>query len=160
MEVTPLPIVTLVMLVHSLKTLLAMVMTLSGIVTLVRPVQPLKAPPPIVVTLSGIVMLVRLVQPLNDSLPIEVTLLPIVTLVRPVQSWKACSPIDVTPLPMIYSVTCVPNMSFKLEDDVYVADTIVLLSNVTLVRLVQPLKQFSPIVVTPLPIVMFARLLQ
>ena len=65
MEVTPLPIVTLV-----------------------RP-EPANAESPMEVTLSGMAMLVRLGQYRNASSPMEVTLSGMVMLVRLLQPWNA-----------------------------------------------------------------------
>src|ERR1035438_6370187 len=87
MQVTLLPIETLVSPSQSLNAAFPRAMTLLGIVTLVTPHEE-NAPYPIVVRLSGIVTLVRLQQPTNAWSPMLVALSGMVTLVRREQYWN------------------------------------------------------------------------
>ena len=76
MLVTPLPIVTLVKLLHWLNVNSPMFVTESGIVIFVMLVFE-NTPFPTLVTLFGIIILVRLLQLLNAYSPILVTADPI-----------------------------------------------------------------------------------
>ena len=89
-----------------------------------------------------------------------VTLLGMVMEVKPVQPEKAWTPMLVTELPRTYVLTWLPKMDFIEVSSSLSADTMALLSSVTEVRPVQFRKAQSPMLVTPLPMVMEVRLVQ
>ena len=95
-EVTPLPMVTLVSEVHQENACVPIEVTLSGMVILVSE-HPLNAHSPIEVTLSGMVMLVSEVQYQNAHSPIEVTLSGMVYSVSPAGAKEFNTPSINTP---------------------------------------------------------------
>lgn len=107
--------------------------------------QPSKAYLPISVTLSGIFTFVSPVQPENALKPISVTLSGIFTFVNPVQLIKPSSTFK-----PLFSVTLVNPVQFM---NASLSIVITLAGIIMFVNPVQPSNAYSPIFITPLPIV-------
>ena len=138
-------IVILIRLLQPRNPLVSMLVIVSGIVILVRLWQPLKAEAPILVTVSGIVMLVRLLQPLKAEEGIDVSFV-ITTFFR-----------EEGTLAELFQELLAPNRYPKY----LLLPSIASPTNgtVILVRLLQPLKTYSPILVTVPGIVILVKLL-
>jgi hypothetical protein len=179
--------VMLVRFPQSQKAYPSMLLTLFGIVTLGRP-QFRKADSPIILTLFGMVTLARLVQlrkalspmlvtPLYKTtverltqsekawLSMRVTLPGIVTLARFLQLKKATSKILLTLFGMLKEVNVVPfgqaiKVFLSLLNKIPLSEEYELLLDSTFieVRLSQPIKTVSPILVTLFGIVILIRL--
>ena len=119
-----------------------------------------KALSAIEMTPSGMLTDVRPLQPENAYAPIDVTLLPMVTEVRLLQFWHTKLGICLTLLPKMMFVRLVDGKILFSKFKKCPAEMQLSALNMSDVRLLHPMKAASPIVVTPLPMVTEARLVQ